>query len=292
LGKGGLLSGYQVVPLSRYEVLLLLWLLNWKTMLFLLGTNFKIMENGIAKAAQKIRNSSYTMAFTGAGISVESGIPPFRGENGLWNRYDSEVLEINYFLDHGEESWKVIRDIFYHFIGNAKPNAAHLTLAEMEKSGFLHAIVTQNIDNLHQLAGSKNVFEFHGNSNRLICTHCRTEYSLDEIDLSNLPPRCKYDNKILKPDFVFFGEGIPTEAWDNSFACAERCEVCLIIGSTGEVMPASFVPKRASEKGAFIIEINPEESQFTSSITDIHLKGKAGIILPKLMKEIEKPEKQ
>lgn len=259
-------------------------------MLFLLLSNLEKMENGIEKAAQKIKNSLFTMAFTGAGISVESGIPPFRGDNGLWNRYDSEMLEINYFLDHGEESWKVIREIFYHHIGKAKPNAAHITLAQMEKSGCLHAIVTQNIDNLHQLAGSNNVFEFHGNSNRLVCTQCKTIYPIDEIDLKSLPPRCKYDNRILKPDFVFFGEGIPSEAWDNSFACAERCEVCIIIGSTGEVMPASFVPKRASEKGAFIIEINPEESQFTSTITDIHLKGKAGQILPELFKLIKKTE--
>jgi NAD-dependent deacetylase len=223
---------------------------------------------------------------------VESGIPPFRGEDGLWNKYDPEMLEINYFLDHGEKSWEVIREIFYQHIGKAKPNAAHLTLTKMEKSGYLHAIVTQNIDNLHQLAGSKNVFEFHGSSNRLICTHCKTEYPVDEVDLTVLPPRCKYDNWILKPDFVFFGEGIPTEAWDNSFECADQCEVCLIIGSTGEVMPASFVPRRAKEKGAFIIEINPKESQFTSSITDIHLKGRAGIVLPQLMTEIEKMEEQ
>jgi NAD-dependent deacetylase len=246
------------------------------------------MENKISIAAQKILDSSYTMAFTGAGISVESGIPPFRGEDGLWNKYDPDILEINYFYEHGEEAWQVIKEIFYNFFGKAKPNAAHVALADLEKSGLLQAIVTQNIDNLHQIAGSKNVIEFHGNSSRLVCPKCATEYPSEEMDLEVLPPRCIHDNQILKPDFVFFGEGIPAKAWDQSFASAEQCKVCLIIGSTGEVMPASFVPQKASERGAFIIEINPEESQFTRTITDVHLKGKAGIILVELMKEIEK----
>ena len=246
------------------------------------------MDNNILFAAQKIKSSSFTMAFTGAGISVESGVPPFRGEKGLWNKYDPEVLDINYFLDHGEDCWKYIREIFYDFFGKAQPNAAHIILAEMEKSGELQAIVTQNIDNLHQLAGSKTVYEFHGNASRLICSKCKTEYEVDHIDLGNLPPRCKYDNQILKPDFVFFGEGIPTKAWEKSFECAEQCEVCLIVGSTGEVVPASYVPQKASEKGAFIIEINPETTQFTRSITDIHLKGKAGEVLPQLFEEIKK----
>jgi NAD-dependent deacetylase len=245
------------------------------------------MDKKITLAAQKIRNSSFTMAFTGAGISVESGIPPFRGENGLWNKYDPNVLEINYFLDHGEECWKYIREIFYDFFGKAQPNAAHFALAEMEKSGYLQAVVTQNIDNLHRKAGSKNVYEFHGNSDRLICPKCHAEYWVEEIDLRMLPPRCKFDSQILKPDFVFFGEGIPTEAWDKSFESAAMCEVCLVIGSTGEVVPASFVPQKASEKGACIIEINPEDTQFTHTITDIHLKGNAGEILPELVKQLE-----
>ena len=246
------------------------------------------MDNKITLAAHKIKNSTYTMAFTGAGISVESGIPPFRGEHGLWNKYDPEVLEINYFHQHGKEAWQVIKEIFYNFFGKAKPNSAHLALAELEKLALLQAIVTQNIDNLHQLAGSKNIIEFHGNSSRLVCPKCNTKFLTEEMDLNNLPPRCKYDNKILKPDFIFFGEGIPTDAWEQSFESAEKCKVCIIIGSTGEVMPASYVPQKASEHGAFIIEINPEESQFTHTITNLHLKGKAGIILTQLMDEIRK----
>ena len=191
-------------------------------------------------------------------------------------------------MKHGKACWKNIREIFYDYFGNAKPNPAHLALAEMEHMGFLQAVITQNIDNLHQMAGSKKVFEFHGNSSRLICPHCKSVFPATEELLQSLPPLCRYDHHILKPDFVFFGEGIPTEAWNLSFENASLCEVCLVIGSTGEVMPASYVPRKASEKGAFIIEINPDRSEFTGSITDLWLRGKAGEVLPLLMDIIKK----
>lgn len=248
----------------------------------------EFMKNNIELAASKLRQSSFNMAFTGAGISVESGIPPFRGVDGLWNRYEPEVLDINYFLEHGDLCWPTIREIFYDHFGKAQPNGAHLALAAMEERGWLHAIVTQNIDNLHQKAGSHKVYEFHGGSQRLVCPKCSTSFPVEECDLQNLPPRCPYDQQILKPDFVFFGEGIPTEAWNLSFDSAAQCEVCLIIGSTGEVVPASFVPKKARDRGAFIIEVNPERSQFTDSITDLWLKGKAGDLLPQLLMEMKK----
>lgn len=244
------------------------------------------MNDKIALAAKKIKRSSFTMAFTGAGISVESGIPPFRGENGLWSKYDPQTLELNYFYSHGEACWQIIREIFYGFIDKAVPNPAHLALAQMEKEGWLNAVVTQNIDNLHRRAGSREVYDFHGNSSRLICPKCDTLYDVSQFDLNILPPRCMNDHHILKPDFVFFGEGIPSFAWEKSFECASKCEVCLIIGSTGEVVPASFVPQKARERGAFIIEINTSETLFTGSITDIHLRGKAGEIMPQLLSAI------
>jgi NAD-dependent deacetylase len=146
----------------------------------------------------------------------------------------------------------------------------------MEQSGMLEAIVTQNIDNLHQLAGSQTVLEFHGNSNRLVCPLCSQTTDIDQIDLNQIPPHCPVDGAILKPDFIFFGEGIPLQAYEKSFEAARNCEVCLIIGSTGEVTPAAYVPQTAKSNGAVIIEINPEESLFTHTITDIHLRGKAG----------------
>ncbi|MFW5756235.1 MAG: NAD-dependent protein deacylase [Tangfeifania sp.] len=244
------------------------------------------MEVLIKEAAKFIRNSKFTMAFTGAGISVESGIPPFRGKHGLWNRYNPEVLDLGFYLENPAHSWKYIREIFYDFFADAKPNDAHLVLAEMEKKGLLQAIVTQNIDNLHQEAGSKTVHEFHGNSKKLKCLKCGKIFHANDIDFENIPPKCDEDGEVLKPDFIFFGEGIPRKAYEDSFADAEKAEVCIIVGSTGEVTPASFVPRTAKQNGATIIEINPQESMFTNYITDIHLKGKASDVLNALSKEL------
>ncbi len=240
------------------------------------------MELLIKETAKIIRQSKFTIAFTGAGISVESGIPPFRGEHGLWNKYNPEVLDLSYYLENPEKCWFIIREIFYDFFADSKPNAAHYVLSKMEEEVLLNSIITQNIDNLHQEAGSKTIHEFHGNSKKLKCFKCGKIYGAEEFDFKNIPPKCRVDNEILKPDFIFFGEDIPQLAYSNSFVDAEKAEVCLIIGSTGEVMPASYIPRTAKQNGATIIEINPEESMFTNEITDIHLKGKAGEILTQL----------
>ncbi len=244
------------------------------------------MERLIKEAATVLKHSKFTIAFTGAGISVESGIPPFRGTSGLWNKYDPKVLDLGYFNSNGAECWRYIREIFYDFFTNSKPNRAHLVLAEMEQKGLLKAVVTQNIDNLHYEAGSREVYEFHGNSKKLKCPKCGKIYDASEIDFNSIPPLCENDGEILKPDFIFFGEGIPPEAYTNSFQAAEKADVCLIIGSTGEVAPASYVPQTAKQQGATIIEINPEETIFTRQITDIYLKGKASEMMGKLAQEL------
>ncbi len=240
------------------------------------------MDLLIKEAARIIKQSKFTIAFTGAGISVESGIPPFRGEHGLWNKYNPQVLDLGYFLNNSEDCWTYIREIFYDFFADAEPNDAHRVLAQMEQNNLLNAVVTQNIDNLHYEAGSQTVYEFHGNSKKLKCLKCGHVYDAKDIDFDNIPPKCNKDGEILKPDFIFFGEGIPHDAYADSFASAEKAEVCIIVGSTGEVTPASYVPRTAKQAGATIIEINPEETIFTSAITDIHLKGKAAEVLNQL----------
>nr|WP_321356659.1 NAD-dependent protein deacylase [uncultured Draconibacterium sp.] len=240
------------------------------------------MQSLIDFAVSELKKSKYTIAFTGAGISVESGIPPFRGEHGLWNKYDPQVLDLGYFLNNSENCWTYIREIFYDFFADAKPNDAHRMLAKMESNKLLNAVVTQNIDNLHYQAGSETVYEFHGNSKKLKCLKCGQVYDAMDIDFENIPPKCVNDGEVLKPDFIFFGEGIPPDAYADSFAAAEKAEVCIIVGSTGEVTPASYVPRTAKQAGATIIEINPEETIFTSAITDIHLKGKAAEVLNQL----------
>jgi NAD-dependent deacetylase len=240
------------------------------------------MEQLIKESAEIILKSKYLVVFTGAGMSVESGIPPFRGENGLWSKYNPIVLDINYFFSNRLDSWKVIKALFYDFFGKSKPNKGHQVLAKWENSGLLKATITQNIDNLHQEAGSKNVIEFHGTASQIICTNCQRKYPSSKVNLENLPPLCESCEGLLKPDFIFFGEGIPLFAHDQSFIAARKCDVLLVIGTTGEVMPASMIPYTAKENGAKIIEINPETSLFTKQITDIYLKGKAGEILAKL----------
>jgi NAD-dependent deacetylase len=238
------------------------------------------------KAAEAVRRGEHITAFTGAGISVESGIPPFRGAGGLWDKYDPHSLEIHHFLENPESSWRVIREIFYETFVNAQPNAAHFALAELEQRGFLKAVITQNIDNLHQRAGSKAVVEFHGNSRTLICVNCTKTYLASETDFSDLPPTCRLCGAILKPDFVFFGEPIPQQAFAHAFLEAERTDVMLVIGTSGEVMPAALVPRIAKSKGAVLIEINPAESNYTRYLSDIFIEAPAAAAMTHLLQEI------
>jgi NAD-dependent deacetylase len=242
-------------------------------------------HEAVRAAASLIRSSKYLTAFTGAGISVESGIPPFRGPGGLWSRYDPRMLEISYFLAHPEKAWPVIKEIFYDHFGKAKPNAAHLVLARLEAAGTLKVLITQNIDNLHWIAGSRNIVEFHGNSGYLVCLTCKTRVLAAPALLVNLPPRCPCGG-IYKPDFIFFGEGIPTEAHSKAHEAARQSDVMLVIGSTGEVYPAALVPRWAFEAGAKIIEINPGESEFTGSVTTLHLSLPAGEAFALIEKEL------
>lgn len=241
-----------------------------------------------AKSAKLITESTRTIAFTGAGISVESGIPPFRGENGLWNKYDPATFDISYFLKYPEKSWEVMRDIFYNLFGTVKPNAAHYALAEMEKRELLHAVITQNIDNLHSDAGSSTVYEFHGALRKLQCMGCSKTIRVEDADLSNLPPLCEKCGGLLKPAAVFFGESIPGHAHSKSFMEAERADLFILVGTTGEVAPANMIPRMAKQYGAKIIEINTCKSEYTDSVTDFFLQGRATRVLEELMDEIDK----
>ena len=239
-------------------------------------------EKEIIEAAGLIVNAKHLVAFTGAGISVESGIPPFRGEGGIWSQYDPSILDIDYFSSHPSESWEVISKIFYTYFLDAIPNPAHFLLAKLEMKGMMKAVITQNIDNMHQEAGSVKVIEYHGNSKWLKCNHCGERYEISTVSLDQLPPRCLADQHVLKPDFIFFGEGIPAGAAGRSVEEIEAADVLLIIGTTGEVMPAGMLPSIAKSNGARIIEINPQQSSFTNSLTDLFLQGPAAKISEQL----------
>lgn len=243
------------------------------------------------KAAEAIRSARRAVGFTGAGISVESGIPPFRGEGGLWNRYDPALLQLDHFLSSPDSSWKVIREIFYNFFGTAVPNAAHRGLAELERLGLLKAgVITQNIDNLHREAGSRTVHEFHGTAGRMICLSCREKRPSGEVDLQRLPPTCPDCGGLLKPDFIFFGEGIPEDVSAASFREAEDADLFILVGTTGEVMPACLIPSLAKQNGATVIEINVETTNYgRRGVTDIFLQDKATTAMNKLFEALGPP---
>ncbi|MFO7461144.1 MAG: NAD-dependent deacylase [Desulfatiglandales bacterium] len=239
------------------------------------------MTDPIIRAAEEIYRSRSTLALTGAGISVESGIPDFRSAGGLWAKYDpSEYATIQAFRQNPEKIWEMLRDM-NQLVGEAMPNPAHLGLGEMEKMGFLHCIITQNVDNLHQAGGARNVIEYHGNSSTLSCLWCGKRYSTHEKGNENVP-RCGC-GKVLKPDVVFFGEAIPPSALERSFQLASSAEALLIVGTSAAVSPANTIPSIAKSRGAVLIELNMERTHLTSTITDIFLEGRAGEIIPALL---------
>ena len=241
--------------------------------------------NKIQKAAEVINESKHLTAFTGAGISVESGIPPFRGENGLWSKFDPSLLDISNFYSHPQESWRLLKKIFYGSYISAKPNYAHIALANLEKKAVLKWIITQNIDNLHYEAGNRSIVEYHGTLRNLTCTKCGKLYIISDELIKMDPPSCECGG-VLKPDIVFFGEPIPEKVILGVEKAISKTDVMLIIGTTGEIYPASLIPHTAKERGATIIEINIEPSNYTNTITDIFLQGKASIIMNQIEDEI------
>jgi NAD-dependent deacetylase len=240
----------------------------------------------IPAVAALLAKASHLTAFTGAGISVESGIPPFRGPGGLWERYDPRTLELSYFRSHPRECWKVLRELFYDHLTQARPNEAHRVLARWETRGLLKALITQNIDNLHFQAGSRNVIEFHGSTRTLSCLGCGRIAASGSVNLDHLPPRCACGG-VLKPDLVFFGEGIPPKVHDAAGEAIAQTDVLLVIGSTGEVYPAASLPRRAAERGARIIEINPVPSSFTEAMQTQFISLPAGQALSELDRALE-----
>ena len=239
----------------------------------------------IKQAAETIMKHGPVIALTGAGISVESGIPDFRGNNGLWTRYDpSRYATIEAFLDDPSEVWNMLRAMDA-LVNSAKPNPAHTGLARMEQKGFLQHIITQNVDNLHQAAGSQNVIEYHGNSSCLSCLYCSNKYTMAEKRHEHIPT-CEC-GKILKPDIVFFGESIPEDALDFSFQLSKKAGTLLVIGTSAQVSPANSIPQIAARNLARIIEINKERTWLTDELTDIFIEGEAGEIITGLVDAIE-----
>lgn len=245
------------------------------------------MTDDYKKAADIIKEKGYVVAFTGAGISADSGIPTFRGGQGLWEKYDPmEYAHISAFSRNPQKVWVMLREMS-QVIFDSSPSPAHIALNALEQKGYLKAVITQNVDGLHQIAGNSNVIEYHGNHRWLVCMHCSKKIPLTPKVVDIMPyPSCEKCNSALKPDVVFFGEGIPMLAMVRANEEANKCSVMIIIGTSGVVYPAAEIPYTSKAKGATIIEINPESTPFTSSITDMFFKGSASDILPKILENI------
>jgi NAD-dependent deacetylase len=235
-----------------------------------------------------IAGSGRIVAFTGAGISAESGIPTYRGEGGVWHKYDPNVYaNINYFLKDPTYYWEYYREVRYPLLRKARPNDAHLALARLEEEGKLSAVITQNVDGLHQEAGSQRVIELHGTTRRIYCMSCGVDYSMDsvfEMLKEKNPPACTSCGGMLRPAVVFFGEQLPQDALDEAIEEARSCDLMLAIGSSLVVHPAASLPVYAKESGARLAIINKGETPL-DEIADLKTDDAAGAVLPAALKQ-------
>jgi NAD-dependent protein deacetylase/lipoamidase len=240
--------------------------------------------------AKKLIEGKDSIAFTGAGISVESGIPDFRSRGGLWEKFDPmEYATIDAFKRNPEKVWEMLREMD-KVLEAADPNPAHSGLARLEELNLINGVVTQNIDNLHQEGGSKQVVEFHGNGRRLICIKCGEAVAAADARArwqEEFPPRCPKCGQIMKPDVVLFGEPIPAGASNQAMRMAQTASVVLVIGTSAMVAPASYIPVVAKKSGAFIVEINREDTILSQEIADLTIRGRAGEIVPALVEQID-----
>ena len=233
--------------------------------------------------AELLLESRYAVALTGAGISVESGIPDFRGQDGVWSKYDPfEYGHIDSFRADPGKAWNMLVEMSA-VVESASPNDAHYALGELEKLGILKMVITQNVDSLHQKGGASKVVEFHGNFRGMHCENCQRPYAPSEVSLVRLPPLCACGGPI-RPNVVLFGEGIPDEAYSLAFDAAERCDLMLVVGTSASVAPASDLPWIARRRGARIVEINPEASELPRQLTELHIMAPAGEAFRNIMK--------
>ena len=233
----------------------------------------------LLSAAEVIRNSKYLVALTGAGISKESNVPTFRGADGLWRNHDAmELATPDAFRRNPSLVWE-----WYTWrkslIAECNPNPGHLTLVKWEQEKLLKSLITQNVDGLHMRAGSKNVWEVHGNLWALKCVECDYKCHM-ELPAVGIPlcPKC---NNSLRPDVIWFGESLDSDVISNVYRELEKADVCLVIGTSALVQPAASFPLIVKQRGGLIIEINVDMTPLTHE-ADYHISGKSGEVLPKL----------
>jgi NAD-dependent deacetylase len=244
----------------------------------------------IEQAVELIKEAKKITAFTGAGISTESGISDFRSPGGVWDRY--RIVTYQEFLSSPEariEYWKMKKELFDEMKGS-KPNKAHLALAELERMGKLDCLITQNIDGLHQEAGSTNVIELHGTNRKAICVRCGKFWPIEEIqavlETGVLDPRCDVCKGFVKPATISFGQSMPEKEMIMAYDCASRCDLFLMIGSSLQVEPAASIPREAKRAVARLIFINRTETPY-DSIASILFKESAGHVLEDIVEGVK-----
>lgn len=239
---------------------------------------------------ERLIKANHVIFFTGAGISAESGISTFRGQNGLWSKFKPEELaNFDAFIKNPDLVWQ-----WYQYrrkiINESKPNNGHLSIAEMENYFEEVTVITQNVDNLHRRAGSKNILELHGNIERNYCVNCKTFYGLNEFEANNRIPRCKKCGGLIRPDVVWFGENLPAGVFENAEQYARKSDICFIVGTSAIVYPAAYIPVTAKKSGAYLVEINIEETEITGSV-DYSIIGKSGEVLPQIAELVKSRKK-
>jgi NAD-dependent protein deacetylase/lipoamidase len=246
------------------------------------------LDSEIARAAALLRGTRSSVALTGAGLSVESGIPPFRGPGGLWTKYGEPPMDgYQRFLRDPARAWQERLNPTEHWarglretLDAARPNAGHLALAELERRGLLDCVITQNIDDLHRQAGSRALLEIHGNHRWLRCIECQRRFDPAElpIDPEHLPPLCPACGGWVKGDTVQFGEPIPPDVLRRCYAAVESADCMLLVGTSGTVYPAADFPLEVLRRGGVLIEVNPHSSDL-SDLATLSLRGPAGAVL-------------
>lgn len=246
----------------------------------------------ILKAAELLFNSKSAIALTGAGVSTESGIPDFRSDSGLWKKYDPDIYSnIKSYIKDPTKFWNLAEKIAPTLF-KAKPNPGHEALAELENMDILKATITQNIDELHQKAGSVMVYEVHGNINRFNCFGCRASYSKDQVlrklkKEKQYPPQCDICAAPLKPSVVLFGESLPTFEIYQSQTLSQKADVMLIAGSSLSVAPVCDLPIYTLNEGGKLIIVNDEKTPLDER-AEVVLRYKTGRVLPLIVEEVKR----
>jgi NAD-dependent deacetylase len=249
------------------------------------------MKNEISLIAEKIKEGGRNVAFTGAGISTESGIPDYRSQGGIWDKFRPVYFdEFMSSKDSREKYWRRWVAL-YQGITEAQPNAAHMALARLEQMGLLQAVITQNIDGLHQASGlaDENIIELHGNTCRIRCMSCRKISPIDSVQerlaAGDMAPECECGG-YLKPDTISVGQSMPVAEVEKAATLSRDCDFFLVVGSTLLVQPAAHMPIYAKNSGAFLAIINLSDTP-CDGMCDVLIRGKAGEVLQQVAKEVE-----